>query len=105
MPLQLSYGVTESLSSFKKVNHDNFYRYKKENLKNQRGLIYNIYLLLNKQAYDKYKFFFPNETKESLIKKTKFTRWFGDANLIMLIVLYILLHSNIIKKYLKTLIK
>ena len=102
--LILSYSINEAISVFKKECHDKFYLYKKRKLKCQKGLIYKLYLEINKNGYKKYKFLFPNETLKSLLQKNKYSRWIGDGNLSLLITIYFIYHSNL-KKYLNRFLK
>lgn len=102
--LVLSYSITEAIAVFKKEGHDNYYLYKKNKFKDQKGLIYKIYLDINKIGYKRYKFLFPNETLKSLLNKINYSKWVGDGNLSLLITLYFISHSNL-KKYLNRFLK
>lgn len=96
--LPISYGVMEALSNFKKFKHDNYYEEKKKRFRDKKGLIYRIYILLNKMSYDRYKWFFPKMSLKDLTNLAKKTRWFGDGNLNMLVIIYLFLHSQFLHR-------
>jgi phosphatidylglycerophosphate synthase len=102
--LVLSYSINEAILVFKKEGHDNYYLYKKQRFKDQKGVIYKIYLEINKTGYKRYKFLFPNETLKSLLHKINYSKWVGDGNLSLLITIYLISHSNL-KKYLNRFLK
>jgi len=102
--LMISFSLEEAYSCIEKNNHDDFYNYKKllilDNQDDSYIILYNIFLLINKNIHDKYIKFIDNQDykhnanifiKKNIIEESfKYFIEFGTGNYCMFIIFMIL---------------
>jgi len=86
----ISFSITEALSCYKKNGTDNFYKIREDEMKDENGLIFKIYLHTYKGLYNNYKLHFPTYDEEKLLKYLEIFKNFGpgNTNIFSIILLY-----------------
>ena len=79
-------AFNEAYCTFEKTGNDNFYKLKKEQLKNSNGFLNNIYLEIEKNNYIFYKKLMPTYNKEKVLSYVKYLRQFGPGNLCVIMI-------------------
>ena len=90
--ISISYGLNEAIASQKADGNDNFYERRKEELKKEKNIIFDLFLLVTKTAYQSYKTFFPKFDESKIFSWLKILKHFGPGNyclLVSAILLYI----------------
>lgn len=89
--LSISYGINEAHTSYLKTGDDNFYKLKLDEIKknNLTGIIYDLYLYINKKSYEAYKKYFPEYNETKLFKYLKLLKEFGPGNYCVLVSIII----------------
>lgn len=84
--LSLCHGLTEALANFKKYGHDNFYKSKKEEYREEKGLIFDFYLSILKSSYNSYRFLVPEFDQKKIDKHMELVKYFGPGTSIVIIL-------------------
>jgi len=84
--LSLCHGLTEALANYKKYGHDNFYKSKKEEYRNEKSIIFDFYLSILKSSYNSYKFLVPEFNQEKIDKYMELVKYFGPGTSIVIIL-------------------
>ena len=99
--LSVQYGINEAISSYIQSKNDNFYLQKKKIIKDNNYENYclgKLFLFINKQSYNSYRFMFPNplndKTLQELKKKQLKIKEFGPGNYNLFIILAMYLFNN-----------
>jgi len=79
-------ALNEAYCAHEKTGNDNFYKLKKEQLKNSNGFLNNIYLEIEKNNYIFYKKLIPIYNKEKVLSYVKYLRHFGPGNLCVIMI-------------------
>jgi len=90
--ISISYGLNEAIAAQKADGNDNFYERRKEELKKEKNIIFDLFLLVTKTAYQSYKTFFPKFDESKIFSWLKILKHFGPGNyclLVSAILLYI----------------
>lgn len=90
--ISISYGLNEAIAAQKADGNDNFYEKRKEELKKEKNIIFDLFLLITKTAYQSYKTFFPKFDESKIFSWLKVLKHFGPGNyclLVSAILLYI----------------
>jgi phosphatidylglycerophosphate synthase len=88
--ISLSYGLNEAIASHKAVGHDNFYNRRKEELQGESGLLYDIFLLINKGTYKVYKNLFGDYNERRLEEWLLILKHFGPGNFALFMIFILL---------------
>jgi len=88
--ISLSYGLNEAIASHKAVGHDNFYNRRKEELQGESGLLYDIFLYINKGSFRVYKYIFGEYNEEKLESWLKILKHFGPGNFALFMIFILL---------------
>jgi phosphatidylglycerophosphate synthase len=84
--ISLSYGLNEAIASHKAVGHDNFYNRRKEELQGESGILYDIFLLINKGTYEVYKSIFGVYNERRLEEWLIILKHFGPGNFALFMI-------------------
>lgn len=76
----ISYGLVEAISSYRETGSDNFYERRKEQFKDEKGIIFDLYLLVNKLSYTSYKTMFKEYNEKRALELLESLKEFGPGN-------------------------
>ncbi len=79
-------GLNEALCCHKDNCHDNFYKFKKDKLKNDKSFIIDLYLKIEKSNYKMYKKIMPKYDEKKIKSYIKFLKLFGPGNYTLFII-------------------
>ena len=95
------FGINEAIDSYEKTKSDNFYNYKIILLKKEnwdKTLIGKIFLFINKQSYNSYRYIIPQKINEEtyvvIKKKLLILKEFGPGNYNLFLMIMMYLFSN-----------
>jgi hypothetical protein len=92
--LGISYGLNEAIANYKDKNNDNYFKTKEEMLKNDKGIIYDIFLFVTKQSYNVYRTIFPTYDENKINMYLSKIKEFGPGNICLLITIYLYYLTN-----------
>lgn len=89
--ISLSYGLNEAIASHKALSNDNFYERRLEELKNEKGILFDLFLFITKMSYNTYRVFFKEYDEDKINNWLKILKHFGPGNYCIVVCLIILL--------------
>ena len=99
--LSVSYGINEAKLCYQKNKHDNFYKYKKEQLKdfgktNLEKIFKNIFLNVHKFSYISYKNSFSKYNEKDITNTLNITKeiGFGNYSIFIVVLVYYTMNYN-----------
>jgi phosphatidylglycerophosphate synthase len=84
--LSLCHGLTEAIANYDKVGHDDFYKTKKEEYKDENHIIFKFYLSILKSSHKSYKTLIPQFDKHRINRYMEIVKYFGPGTSIVIIL-------------------